>query len=45
MSTIDTLDERILSELKRNGRVTIKGQDKRVGVCSQAMIKLGRPLG
>jgi len=39
MSTIDTLDERILSELQANGRLTMKALAERVALSSPAMIE------
>lgn len=44
MSTIDTLDERILSELQANGRLTMKALAERVGLSSPAMIERVRRL-
>jgi Lrp/AsnC family leucine-responsive transcriptional regulator len=44
MSTIDTLDERILSELQENGRLTMKALAERVGLSSPAMIERVRRL-
>lgn len=44
MSTIDTLDERILSELQENGRLTMKSLAERVGLSSPAMIERVRRL-
>lgn len=44
MSTIDTLDERILSELQLNGRLTMKALAERVGLSSPAMIERVRRL-
>lgn len=44
MSTIDTLDERILSELQTNGRLTMKALAERVGLSSPAMIERVRRL-
>ncbi len=44
MSTIDTLDERILSELQDNGRLTMKSLAERVGLSSPAMIERVRRL-
>lgn len=44
MSTIDTLDERILSELQENGRLTMKLLAERVGLSSPAMIERVRRL-
>lgn len=44
MSTIDTLDERILSELQDNGRLTMKALAERVGLSSPAMIERVRRL-
>lgn len=44
MSTIDTLDERILSELQSNGRLTMKALAERVGLSSPAMIERVRRL-
>lgn len=43
-STIDTLDERILSELQDNGRLTMKALAERVGLSSPAMIERVRRL-
>ena len=44
LSTIDTLDERILSELQSNGRLTMKALAERVGLSSPAMIERVRRL-
>lgn len=44
MSTIDTLDERILTELQDNGRLTMKALAERVGLSSPAMIERVRRL-
>jgi Lrp/AsnC family leucine-responsive transcriptional regulator len=44
VSTIDTLDERILSELQSNGRLTMKALAERVGLSSPAMIERVRRL-
>ena len=44
LSTIDTLDERILSELQTNGRLTMKALAERVGLSSPAMIERVRRL-
>ncbi|MGI8405978.1 MAG: Lrp/AsnC family transcriptional regulator [Thermomicrobiales bacterium] len=44
MTTIDTLDERILSELQANGRQTMKALAERVGLSSPAMIERVRRL-
>ncbi len=44
VSTIDTLDERILSELQHNGRLTMKSLAERVGLSSPAMIERVRRL-
>lgn len=44
MPTIDTLDERILSELQANGRLTMKALAERVGLSSPAMIERVRRL-
>jgi Lrp/AsnC family leucine-responsive transcriptional regulator len=44
VSTIDTLDERILSELQLNGRLTMKALAERVGLSSPAMIERVRRL-
>jgi Lrp/AsnC family leucine-responsive transcriptional regulator len=44
VSTIDTLDERILSELQNNGRLTMKALAERVGLSSPAMIERVRRL-
>lgn len=44
MSTIDTLDEQILSELQENGRLTMKSLAERVGLSSPAMIERVRRL-
>lgn len=44
LSTIDTLDERILSELQHNGRLTMKALAERVGLSSPAMIERVRRL-
>ena len=43
-SSIDTLDERILSELQDNGRLTMKALAERVGLSSPAMIERVRRL-
>jgi Lrp/AsnC family leucine-responsive transcriptional regulator len=43
-STIDTLDERILSELQNNGRLTMKALAEHVGLSSPAMIERVRRL-
>lgn len=43
-SAIDTLDERILSELQSNGRLTMKALAERVGLSSPAMIERVRRL-
>ena len=43
-SSIDTLDERILSELQANGRLTMKSLAERVGLSSPAMIERVRRL-
>ncbi len=43
-STIDTLDEQILSELQVNGRLTMKALAERVGLSSPAMIERVRRL-
>jgi len=43
-SSIDTLDERILSELQNNGRLTMKALAERVGLSSPAMIERVRRL-
>lgn len=43
-STIDTLDERILSELQGNGRLTMKALAEHVGLSSPAMIERVRRL-
>ena len=43
-SSIDTLDERILSELQLNGRLTMKALAERVGLSSPAMIERVRRL-
>ncbi|HYI25253.1 MAG TPA: Lrp/AsnC family transcriptional regulator [Thermomicrobiales bacterium] len=43
-ATIDTLDERILSELQSNGRLTMKALAERVGLSSPAMIERVRRL-
>lgn len=43
-STIDTLDERILSELQSNGRLTMKALAEHVGLSSPAMIERVRRL-
>jgi Lrp/AsnC family leucine-responsive transcriptional regulator len=42
--SIDTLDERILSELQGNGRLTMKALAERVGLSSPAMIERVRRL-
>jgi Lrp/AsnC family leucine-responsive transcriptional regulator len=44
LSAIDTLDERILSELQENGRLTMKALAERVGLSSPAMIERVRRL-
>jgi Lrp/AsnC family transcriptional regulator, leucine-responsive regulatory protein len=44
MTPIDTLDERILSELQSNGRLTMKALAERVGLSSPAMIERVRRL-
>ncbi|MDP8907815.1 MAG: Lrp/AsnC family transcriptional regulator [Chloroflexota bacterium] len=44
MTPIDTLDERILSELQDNGRLTMKALAERVGLSSPAMIERVRRL-
>lgn len=44
MSNLDTLDERILSELQANGRLTMKALAERVGLSSPAMIERVRRL-
>jgi Lrp/AsnC family leucine-responsive transcriptional regulator len=44
MSNLDTLDERILSELQSNGRLTMKALAERVGLSSPAMIERVRRL-
>ncbi len=44
VSMIDTLDERILSELQSNGRLTMKALAERVGLSSPAMIERVRRL-
>ncbi len=44
VSTIDTLDERILSELQSNGRLTMKALAEHVGLSSPAMIERVRRL-
>ncbi|HVL23432.1 MAG TPA: Lrp/AsnC family transcriptional regulator [Thermomicrobiales bacterium] len=44
MSTIDTLDDRILAELQSNGRLTMKALAERVGLSSPAMIERVRRL-
>lgn len=44
MSNLDTLDERILSELQGNGRLTMKALAERVGLSSPAMIERVRRL-
>lgn len=44
VSTLDTLDERILSELQSNGRLTMKALAERVGLSSPAMIERVRRL-
>lgn len=44
VSTIDTLDERILAELQANGRLTMKALAERVGLSSPAMIERVRRL-
>ncbi len=43
-ASIDTLDERILSELQSNGRLTMKALAERVGLSSPAMIERVRRL-
>jgi Lrp/AsnC family leucine-responsive transcriptional regulator len=44
MASLDTLDERILSELQVNGRLTMKALAERVGLSSPAMIERVRRL-
>lgn len=44
MPNLDTLDERILSELQANGRLTMKALAERVGLSSPAMIERVRRL-
>lgn len=44
VSSIDTLDERILSELQLDGRLTMKALAERVGLSSPAMIERVRRL-
>ncbi len=44
MANLDTLDERILSELQSNGRLTMKALAERVGLSSPAMIERVRRL-
>jgi Lrp/AsnC family leucine-responsive transcriptional regulator len=44
VSNLDTLDERILSELQSNGRLTMKALAERVGLSSPAMIERVRRL-
>lgn len=44
MTTIDTLDERILAELQANGRLTMKALAEHVGLSSPAMIERVRRL-
>lgn len=44
MANLDTLDERILSELQNNGRLTMKALAERVGLSSPAMIERVRRL-
>jgi Lrp/AsnC family transcriptional regulator, leucine-responsive regulatory protein len=44
VSTIDTLDDRILAELQSNGRLTMKALAERVGLSSPAMIERVRRL-
>ncbi|HWV22580.1 MAG TPA: Lrp/AsnC family transcriptional regulator [Thermomicrobiales bacterium] len=44
MPNLDTLDERILSELQDNGRLTMKALAERVGLSSPAMIERVRRL-
>lgn len=44
MPNLDTLDERILSELQNNGRLTMKALAERVGLSSPAMIERVRRL-
>ncbi len=44
VSGIDTLDERILSELQSNGRLTMKALAEHVGLSSPAMIERVRRL-
>lgn len=43
-TSLDTLDERILSELQENGRLTMKALAERVGLSSPAMIERVRRL-
>lgn len=44
MSQIDSIDERILTELQANGRLTMKSLAERVGLSSPAMIERVRRL-
>jgi Lrp/AsnC family leucine-responsive transcriptional regulator len=44
MSQIDAIDERILTELQTNGRLTMKALAERVGLSSPAMIERVRRL-
>ncbi|MDQ3043536.1 MAG: Lrp/AsnC family transcriptional regulator [Chloroflexota bacterium] len=44
MTSIDTLDERILAELQANGRLTMKALAERVNLSSPAMIERVRRL-
>ncbi|MCC6705071.1 MAG: Lrp/AsnC family transcriptional regulator [Thermomicrobiales bacterium] len=44
MSQIDAIDERILTELQANGRLTMKALAERVGLSSPAMIERVRRL-
>ena len=44
MTQIDAIDERILTELQANGRLTMKALAERVGLSSPAMIERVRRL-
>src|SRR3954453_22950733 len=44
MTQIDAIDERILTELQANGRLTMKSLAERVGLSSPAMIERVRRL-
>ncbi len=44
MTQLDTIDEKILSELQANGRLTMKALAERVGLSSPAMIERVRRL-